>query len=170
MLNPMRDKNEGTYRGGEGTTPVTTACPEDRWGYNFLRLKLESKSNGKKKKYFEYYCSARSRMLSLFACLCVFVHKVRFRKYQVLFVIYRWHTLIIKNWFVSSFPFVSGCIFHLLSYANSRWTTQIYSERAGTQRTLRPQLLCHPFLLFMAVSMLPNIYTHYIYIIYMVFE
>ena len=29
MLNPMRDKNEGTYR-GEGTTPVTTACPEDR--------------------------------------------------------------------------------------------------------------------------------------------
>ena len=30
MLNPMRDKNEGTYRGGEGTTPVSTACPEDR--------------------------------------------------------------------------------------------------------------------------------------------
>ena len=30
MLNPMRDKNEGTYRGGEGTKPVTTACPEDR--------------------------------------------------------------------------------------------------------------------------------------------
>ena len=30
MLNPMRDKTEGTYRGGEGTTPVTTACPEDR--------------------------------------------------------------------------------------------------------------------------------------------
>ena len=26
MLNPMRDKNEGTYRGGEGMTPVTTAC------------------------------------------------------------------------------------------------------------------------------------------------
>ena len=26
----MRDKNEGTYRGGEGTTPVTTTCPEDR--------------------------------------------------------------------------------------------------------------------------------------------
>lgn len=24
MLNPMRDKNEGTYRGGEGATPVTT--------------------------------------------------------------------------------------------------------------------------------------------------
>ena len=22
MLNPMRDKNEGTYRGGEGTTPI----------------------------------------------------------------------------------------------------------------------------------------------------
>ena len=30
MLNPMRDKIEGTYRGGEGTTPMTTACPEDR--------------------------------------------------------------------------------------------------------------------------------------------
>ena len=30
MLTPMSDKNEGTYRGGEGTTPVTTACPEDR--------------------------------------------------------------------------------------------------------------------------------------------
>ena len=29
MLNPMRDKNEGMYRGREGTTPVTTACPED---------------------------------------------------------------------------------------------------------------------------------------------
>ena len=30
MLNPMRDKNEGTYRGGEGTTPVTAVSPEDR--------------------------------------------------------------------------------------------------------------------------------------------
>ena len=29
MLNPMRDKTEGAYQ-GEGTTPVTTACPEDR--------------------------------------------------------------------------------------------------------------------------------------------
>ena len=28
MLNPMRDKNEGTYRGGEVMTPVTTSCPE----------------------------------------------------------------------------------------------------------------------------------------------
>ena len=27
----MRDKNEGTYEGGERTTPVTTTCPkEDR--------------------------------------------------------------------------------------------------------------------------------------------
>ena len=25
-LNPQRDKNERTYRRGEGTTPVTTAC------------------------------------------------------------------------------------------------------------------------------------------------
>ena len=25
----MRDKNEGRYLGGEGTTPVTTACPEE---------------------------------------------------------------------------------------------------------------------------------------------
>ena len=30
MLNPTRDKIEGTYRGGEGTTPETTACPEYR--------------------------------------------------------------------------------------------------------------------------------------------
>ena len=31
MQNPMRDKDEGTYR-GEGTTTVTTACPEDHRG------------------------------------------------------------------------------------------------------------------------------------------
>ena len=30
MLNPMSDSNEGTYQGGEGTTPVTAVCPEDR--------------------------------------------------------------------------------------------------------------------------------------------
>ena len=30
MLNDTRDKIEGTYRGVEGTTAVTTACPEDR--------------------------------------------------------------------------------------------------------------------------------------------
>ena len=29
MLSPMREKNEGTYREAEGTTPVTTACPEE---------------------------------------------------------------------------------------------------------------------------------------------
>ena len=29
-LNPMSDKNEGMYGGREETTPVTTACPEDR--------------------------------------------------------------------------------------------------------------------------------------------
>ena len=30
MLDTMRDKNEGTYRAGEGTTPVTcTAGPEE---------------------------------------------------------------------------------------------------------------------------------------------
>ena len=29
LLNPMRDKKiEGKNRGGEGKTPVTTACPE----------------------------------------------------------------------------------------------------------------------------------------------
>ena len=32
-----------TYRGGEGTTPVTTAYPENR-------ARLESRSDGKKKK------------------------------------------------------------------------------------------------------------------------
>ena len=40
----MHDENEGTYQGGEGTTPVTTACAES------LRVKppeveLESRSN-----------------------------------------------------------------------------------------------------------------------------
>ena len=42
-------KIEGTYRGGEGTTPVTTSCPEDRWGYGLVRVELESKSDDKKK-------------------------------------------------------------------------------------------------------------------------
>ena len=28
LLNPMRDKNGRQEPGGEGTTPVTTACPE----------------------------------------------------------------------------------------------------------------------------------------------
>ena len=39
----MRDKHEGAYRGGEGHTPVTMACPEGRRGYNLLRVELESK-------------------------------------------------------------------------------------------------------------------------------
>ena len=30
MLNPMRDQNEGTYRGGEGMAAVTKAFPDDR--------------------------------------------------------------------------------------------------------------------------------------------
>ena len=30
MLNLCATKNKGTCRGGEGTTPVATACPEDR--------------------------------------------------------------------------------------------------------------------------------------------
>ena len=30
MLNLCATKIEGTYRGGEGTTAETTACPEDR--------------------------------------------------------------------------------------------------------------------------------------------
>ena len=32
MLNPTRDQNEVTYRGGEEMTPVTTACPETAEG------------------------------------------------------------------------------------------------------------------------------------------
>ena len=43
-------KNVGTYRGGGGTTPVTTACPEDRWGENLLRVELKSKSDDKQEK------------------------------------------------------------------------------------------------------------------------
>ena len=51
MLNPMRDKNwKARTRGGEGTTPVTTACPEDRWGSNLLRVEPESNSDDEKKK------------------------------------------------------------------------------------------------------------------------
>ena len=30
MLEPTRNKDEGTARRGEGVTPVTTACPDDR--------------------------------------------------------------------------------------------------------------------------------------------
>ena len=29
MPNPMCDQTYGTYRGGEGTTPVTSACPQE---------------------------------------------------------------------------------------------------------------------------------------------
>ena len=29
-MNPMRDRNEGTYRGAEGMATVTTALQEDR--------------------------------------------------------------------------------------------------------------------------------------------
>ena len=44
----MRDKNEGTYEGGERTTPVTTARPkEDRWGWNVLLLEVETKVDKK---------------------------------------------------------------------------------------------------------------------------
>ena len=48
MLNPMRDENEATYRGEEGTTPVTTTCP-GRQGQNLLRVELESKNDDKKR-------------------------------------------------------------------------------------------------------------------------
>ena len=50
MLNPMPDKIEGTYRGGEGTTPVTTAYPGGRWGKNLVRVELESKTDDQKEK------------------------------------------------------------------------------------------------------------------------
>ena len=33
--------------GGEGTTLVSKACPEDLWGKNFPRVELERKSDGK---------------------------------------------------------------------------------------------------------------------------
>ena len=51
-LNPMRDKNEGTYRGEKGGAPVTTVGPEEgREGRNLLpvRVKLESKIHDRKK-------------------------------------------------------------------------------------------------------------------------
>ena len=44
LLNPMRDI-EGKNRGGEGTTPVTTACPET----GKLKGKKKKKKNAGKK-------------------------------------------------------------------------------------------------------------------------
>ena len=38
MLNPMCDENEVTYRGGEGATPVTTACPEEARPLRVIKL------------------------------------------------------------------------------------------------------------------------------------
>ena len=55
MLNPTRDKNDGTYRGG-GTTSVTTACPEDRRGVKTScyelswKVKVMIKKKEKKRK------------------------------------------------------------------------------------------------------------------------
>ena len=48
----MRDKNEGTYQEvGEGTTLVTTACPEDRCeGKTSCELSWKVKVRMKKKK------------------------------------------------------------------------------------------------------------------------
>ena len=59
MLNPMRGKNEGMYPGGEGKTPVTTACSEGR----LLRVKLthglswriEKKKLEEKRKYLRLF-------------------------------------------------------------------------------------------------------------------
>ena len=36
--------------GGEGKTPVTTACPKGRWAWNRLRVELGKKRDGLKKK------------------------------------------------------------------------------------------------------------------------
>ena len=45
LLNPMGDtKNEGKNRGGKGTTPVTTACPEA--GEKCAKKKKKSKGYG----------------------------------------------------------------------------------------------------------------------------
>ena len=45
-----RQKLKALTGGGEGTTPLTTACPEGRWGWNLLRVELENKSYWKKKQ------------------------------------------------------------------------------------------------------------------------
>ena len=48
-MNPMRDKNEGTYWGEKGNTPVATAFVEKvAEGKNFLRVELKVKSDHKK--------------------------------------------------------------------------------------------------------------------------
>ena len=60
MLNPMRDKNEGTYRGGEWMTPVTTACPfqkiaEGKASYELSRrVKVMIKKRKEKKMMFSH--------------------------------------------------------------------------------------------------------------------
>ena len=56
MLSPIRDKNEGTYRGGEGTTPVTTqkiaegkTSYELSWKGKVMTKKKKKKVGGRKK-------------------------------------------------------------------------------------------------------------------------
>lgn len=46
MLNPLRDTNEGTDRGGKAT-PVITACPKDAGGKTSYELSRKSKSGDK---------------------------------------------------------------------------------------------------------------------------
>ena len=44
LLNPMRDKNRGKNRGEEGTTPVTTTCPEaGKWKCEKKKKKMSTK-------------------------------------------------------------------------------------------------------------------------------
>ena len=50
MLNPMRDKVEGTYRGGEGTTPGTTACIAEGKSSYELSWKVKVIKKNKKNK------------------------------------------------------------------------------------------------------------------------
>ena len=40
MQNPIRDDHEGRKRGGGGSTPVTTACPEGRCGRVYIYFGL----------------------------------------------------------------------------------------------------------------------------------
>ena len=46
----MRDRNEGAYRGGEGTTPVTTACQKIAEGKTSYELSWKAKVMMKKTK------------------------------------------------------------------------------------------------------------------------
>ena len=60
-LDPMRDKNEGKYRGGDGKAPVTTACPEVAEGETSYELSWRVKCDDQKTKFISSMIMAVGR-------------------------------------------------------------------------------------------------------------